>query len=392
MSVTALRDARGAILGYLLIGTDNTARKQAEEAIRASEEQFRLLVAGVIDYAILMLGPRGEIVSWNAGAQRMKGYQTDEIMGQHFSRFYPPEDVQSGKPEHALKVAAAEGQFEDEGWRVRKDGTRFWANVVITAISDEMGTVRGFSKVTRELTDRKQLEAANKELEAFSYSVSHDLRAPLRAMDGFSRILLEEYASGLSEEAQRYLHLISTNALRMGHLVDDLLTFSRLSRQALKKQFVSPDSIVHQCLDELHAEQDGRRVEISIGELPTCQGDPALLKQVWFNLLANAIKYTRKREVAQIEVGARVDPQAPDVSIYFVRDNGVGFEMQYAHKLFGVFQRLHRADEYEGTGVGLAIVQRIVQRHGGRAWVEATVDQGATFFFTLEMGAAHEGQ
>jgi light-regulated signal transduction histidine kinase (bacteriophytochrome) len=228
-----------------------------------------------------------------------------------------------------------------------------------------------------------QLEAANKELEAFSYSISHDLRAPLRAMDGFSRILVEEYAAQLPSEAQRFLGLVRGNAQQMGHLIEDLLAFSRLSRLPLNKQSVAPIEIVNQVLSEMKAEHNGRNVEVKIGDLPACQADPALLRQVWVNLLSNAYKFTQKKESAQIQIGSE---RHENECIYFIKDNGVGFDMQYANKLFGVFQRLHRAEEYEGTGVGLAIVQRIVHRHGGRAWAEAEVDKGASFFFTLEGG------
>jgi signal transduction histidine kinase len=225
-----------------------------------------------------------------------------------------------------------------------------------------------------------ELEAANKELEAFSYSVSHDLRAPLRAIDGFSRILLKEHVPQLTPEAKRYLQLVSDNTQQMGHLIDDLLAFSRLSQQPLNKQTVMTADLVSQCLENLRAEQEGRRVEMAIGDLPSCQADLSLIKQVWTNLLSNALKYTRQREVAHIEIGCKDDGGQ---RIYYVRDNGVGFDMKYADKLFGVFQRLHRAEDYEGTGVGLAIVQRIVHRHGGRVWAEAEVDKGATFYFTI---------
>jgi PAS domain S-box-containing protein len=374
---------------------DITERKRAEELLRASEERFHLLVERIEDYAIFMLDADGRVATWNAGAERIKGYTADEIIGQHFSRFFPSEDIQRGKPVHELKVAAAEGRLEDEGWRVRKDGSRFWANVVITAIRDKAGTLRGFSRVTRDLTERKQaeeegkksneqLEAANKELEAFSYSVSHDLRAPLRAIDGFSRILLEDHMAHLPADAQRYLHGVRNNSQQMGRLIDDLLTFARLSRQPLLKQLVRPADLIRQCMDELHAEQQDRRVKIAIGDLPACQADPALLKQVWLNLISNAFKYTRKQVVAVIEVGSREQAGA---CAFFVKDNGVGFDMRYADKLFGVFQRLHRSEDYAGTGVGLAIVQRIIHRHGGRVWAEAAVDHGATFYFTLQ-GAA----
>ena len=374
---------------------DITDRKRAEALLRASEERFHLLVERIEDYAIFMLDADGRVATWHEGAERIKGYTADEIIGQHFSRFFPSEDIQRGKPMHELKVAAAEGRSEDEGWRVRKDGSQFWANVVITAIRDKTGTLHGFSKVTRDLTEHKQaeekvkkfneqLEAANKELDAFSYSVAHDLRSPLRAIDGFSRILLEDHIAHLPADAQRYLHAVRNNSQRMGRLIDDLLTFARLSRQPLRKQLVRPTDLARQCVDELHAELRDRRVEIAISDLPACQADPALLKQVWLNLISNALKYTRKQEMAVIAVGCQEQDGA---TAYFVRDNGVGFDMRYADKLFGVFQRLHRSEDYAGTGVGLAIVQRIIHRHGGRVWAEAAVDHGATFYFTLQ-GAA----
>lgn len=226
----------------------------------------------------------------------------------------------------------------------------------------------------------KELEAANQELESFSYSVSHDLRSPLRCIQGFSRILLEEHAAELSPEVQEYLHDINRNAVRMGHLIDDLLAFSRLSRQELTTREVSPVQIVNLALEELLTERQDRNVEVVVGDLPTCQADPALLKQVWINLLANALKYSWKRDAARIEVGSRLQGEE---CVYFVRDNGVGFDMKYAGKLFGVFQRMHATTDYEGTGVGLAIVQRIVHRHGGRIWAEAALGEGATFSFTI---------
>ena len=371
---------------------DITERKQAEELLRASEERFHLMVKSVEDYAIFMLDAEGRVATWNAGAERIKGYRADEIIGRHFSCFYTPVDVQAKNPEQLLQEAVSRGRCEDKGWRVRKDGSAFWADVVLTALRDQHGTLLGFTKVTRDITERTRLEqeiqqhsvaleAANKELDAFSYSVAHDLRAPLRAIDGFSRILLEDHAPTLAPEAQHYLNVVRRNSQRMGLLIDDLLAFSRLSRQPLNKQLVRPADLVRQCVDELRAEQQGRRVEIAIGDLPACQADPALLKHVWMNLMANALKYTRKQEVAVIEVGSREQSGA---CVYFVKDNGVGFDMQYADKLFGVFQRLHRPEDYEGTGVGLAIVQRVIHRHSGRVWAEAAVNQGATFYFTFE--------
>lgn len=243
--------------------------------------------------------------------------------------------------------------------------------------------------VEQLLQQNVALEEAVQELEAFSYSVSHDLRAPLRAMDGFSRILAEEHGANLSSEAQRYLRLVRDNAQQMGHLVDDLLAFSRLSRQPLTREWVDPARVARQALAERRDELEGRRLKISIGELPACWADPALLKQVVANLLGNALKFTRGREAAEIQVGCSQDGAG---SVYFVRDNGAGFDMRYADKLFGVFQRLHRAEEYEGTGVGLAIVQRIVHRHGGRVWAEGEVGRGATFSFTIGGDGAGGGR
>ncbi len=225
-----------------------------------------------------------------------------------------------------------------------------------------------------------ELEAANKELEAFSYSVSHDLRAPLRAIDGFSEILLRDYAAQLPEPAQRLLRIVYGSAQKMGQLIEDLLNFSRLSRQSLSKRPVHFAGLLQQVLDELQQQRQGRQVEIRIGQLPDCVGDPALLKQVLVNLLSNALKFTRQREQALIEVGCQ---DQSNERVYFVRDNGAGFEMDYAEKLFGVFQRLHRAEEFEGTGIGLSIVQRVIHRHGGRTWAQGKVDEGATFYFSL---------
>lgn len=256
-----------------------------------------------------------------------------------------------------------------------------FAYLVLYVISERRRVNEEMKRLNEDLKHRAfDLEAANKDLEAFSYSVSHDLRASLRAMDGFSRILMEKHGAEMSPDAQRYQNLIRDNAKQMGRLIDDLLSFSRLSRQQLKTHPIAVAEIVREALKDLAHEQATGHFQISVKDLPSCQADPSLLRQVFVNLLSNAIKFTRQRTGAQIEVGCLTNNGVP---VYFVKDNGVGFDMKYSDKLFGVFQRLHRAEDYEGTGVGLAIVQRIVHRHGGRVWADAQVDKGATFYFTL---------
>jgi signal transduction histidine kinase len=230
-------------------------------------------------------------------------------------------------------------------------------------------------------------DAAIKELDAFAYSVSHDLRAPLRGMDAFSQILQKSHKANMDEDALHCLQMIRDNAQQMGRLIDDLLAFSRLSQQPLRKERVDQEALVRAVLQSLLAEQKDRQINIAIGELPEAEADPRLLRQVWINLIANALKYSKSRDTAVIRVGSETQDGAP---VYYVQDNGVGFDMRYAHKLFGVFQRLHRAEDYEGTGVGLAIVQRIIARHGGRIWTQAAKNQGATFYFTLQGAQDHD--
>jgi light-regulated signal transduction histidine kinase (bacteriophytochrome) len=225
-----------------------------------------------------------------------------------------------------------------------------------------------------------QLEEANKELESFSYSVSHDLRAPVRAISGFSKLLAEQHAQQLDDEARRKLTIVRSEAARMGTLIDDLLAFSRLGRQSLQMRTVDMEELVRMNFQTLSAQYPGDRVQLRLESLPQGMGDRNLLAQVWVNLLSNALKFSSKRESPAIEVNAIADEHE---HIYFVRDNGAGFDPRYTAKLFGVFQRLHDAADFAGTGVGLALVHRIVTRHGGRVWADGKPDAGATFYFTL---------
>jgi len=385
---------------------DMTQHKTILEALRQSEERFRLLVSGIKDYAIIMLDSDGRVISWNAGAERIKGYCANEIIGRHFSKFYPPEDVKQGKTNYLLRVAAEQGRSEDEGWRARKDSSTVWASVSITALHDETGRLRGFGKVTRDITDRRQIEqdlarqrielarsnadltSANKELEAYSYSIAHDLRAPLRHIDGFGKVLAEHLGDTLDNEGKRYLETIQASSRKMGEMVDDLLNLARVSRKELILQATGLSPLLDEVVKELKSDVQDRDIEWRIAPLPFVDCDSALIKQVFVNLLSNAIKFTRAREHAIIEIG---QTNAIDQPAIFVMDNGVGFSMKHSNKLFGVFQRLHRQEDFEGTGVGLATVQRIIQKHGGRIWADAELNKGATFYFTLDTPGPNEG-
>jgi len=386
------------LTAILALNSETSERSRAENALRKSQTRTKMLADSIPDYAILMLDIEGRVLSWSPGARKILGYKQEEVLGQSYSRFFPPGDASAGVPNQELEKVTVNGRVETEGWRVRKDGSRFWSNSVMVAIRDDEGQLQGFSKVMRDVTEQKaaqekieklnqdleqrasDLEAANKELEAFTYSVSHDLRAPLRHIDGFSQLLVDEHGPQLPAEVRRYLDRIQNGARQMGQLVDELLNLSRIGRREIGLQVTGLDSVVGQVVSELKMEIDGRKVDWKIASLPYVECDPTLMRQVFANLLSNAVKYTRPRDPAIIEVGTVQENGAPAI---FVRDNGVGFSMKYADKLFGVFQRLHRAEDFEGTGIGLATVQRIIHKHGGRIWAEAELDKGATFYFTL---------
>lgn len=252
--------------------------------------------------------------------------------------------------------------------------------------SQRKHAAEAIEKLNEALAHRtEQLEAMNRDLESFAYSVSHDLRVPLRAIDGYSQLLLKKYPDKLDDEGKRYLNVLRDNAKRMGKLIDDILTFSRMGRLEISAEEIDMTKLAATVLEELLSTAE-HLPRMDLMPLPPCRGDQAMLRQIWENLLSNALKFTRPKSTALIEIGAQIDNGE---HIYFVKDNGVGFDMQYAHKLFGVFQRLHGVDEFEGTGIGLAIVKRIVTRHGGRVWAEGKVGEGAKFYFALPQQVAH---
>lgn len=417
-SAVQVRDARGEVYGSIGILQDITERKQAEAEIlklNAELEQqveartqelevsrdrlaqaLRLANMAYWEYdipqGILRLNDQFYDVLRTSAAQA-GGYEM--TFEQYLQRFVHPEDIplvrnrkRTDRPPSELGLYAG-NQYE---YRVLcGDGTVQYAVVDYQVIYNEQQEPVLAYGYHMDITQRKQaemalaqrsqqLESANRELEAFAYTISHDLRAPLRAVQGYARVLAEDYAAQLSPEARQALDRISHSALRMSALIDDLLEFSRLGRQPLNRQWVQPNRILEQALSDLSPEYESRPVQFEIQELPACQADPALLHLVFENLLSNALKYSRQRNPALIAVGSL---KRNGQTVYFVRDNGIGFDMKYAEKIFGVFQRLHSDEEYEGTGIGLATVQRIVQRHGGEVWVEAQVDRGATFYFTL---------
>lgn len=432
--VLPLKSAEGQVLRWFGTNTDISELKAAEQRLaaqaqelsrqaeelqrseRALVEQGRTLqsVLDNISDGLVAADTQGKFVLWNPAAEKILGKPKEEVPPEEWSRHYGlylPDRTTLFPLEKLPLARAMRGQHCSAEIFMRRgdSGQEVWLDVTGSPLRDAEGEVCGAVVAFRDVTHRvqalqeirrlntslergvrertAQLEAANQELESFTYSVSHDLRAPLRQISGFVTILAEDFGAGLAPEAQRYLGLISTGAQNMGQLITEMLNLSRLERQSLQRTRVSLNSLVEQTVALLRPETEGRQVQWKIAALSACDCDPVLTRQIFQNLISNALKYSRKKEVAVIEIG---QVEHENGAAIFVRDNGAGFEMKYADKLFGTFQRLHKKEDFEGLGIGLATVARIVRKHGGKVWAEAAPERGATFYFTLQASAAGE--
>jgi len=388
-----------SIVGTIL---DITERKQVEEALRESEDKFKY----VFDHSVIgksLTFPSGEI-HVNKAFCDMLGYSQDELENTKWQDISSPQDIEVTQSHLNMLLSGEKDSVRFVKRYIHKNGSVIWTDVgtalrrdadrkplyfmtAINNITEMKKAEEALHNLNEELEQRvadrtESLQAANKELEAFSYSVSHDLRAPLRSVHGFTKILLEDYESTLDEEGKRICGIISSSATQMGALIDDLLSFSRIGRSNMHPSEIDMKKMARLIFEGMTSPTERERIKLNIGKLYRAFGDVTLFGQVWTNLISNAIKYTSKNDVSEINIGSKADGK---MITYFIKDNGVGFDMQYAHKLFGVFQRLHSEAEFEGNGVGLAIIQRIILKHGGKVWAEGKVGKGATFYFSLPL-------
>jgi PAS domain S-box-containing protein len=382
---------------------DITERKRTEDQLKASFKEIGDLKFALDEHAIVAItDPQGKITYVNDKFCAISKFSREELLGQDHrlinSSYHPKDFIRE------LWTTITHGKvWKGEIKNKAKDGSFYWVDTTIVPFLNEQGQPRQYVDIRADITERKaaeenvrqlnveleqrvvertaQLQTANEELQAFSYSVSHDLRAPLRHVVGFVELLQQDAGPALSENSLRHLTTISQAAKRMGDLIDDLLAFSRIGRAALQKTDVNLDELVRETLGDFQAETKGRNIVWKIHALPPVRADRALLRMLLVNLISNAVKFTGARAEAKIEIGCA--PNGTGETVIFIRDNGAGFDPQYTEKLFGVFQRLHSQAEFEGTGIGLANVQRIIQRHGGRAWAEGVIDGGATFYFSI---------
>ncbi|WP_342306200.1 PAS domain S-box protein [Methanolobus sp. ZRKC5] len=386
---------------------DITERKLAADKLRESEERFRATFEQAA-VGVCQCNMDGGFIQVNQRLCDIIGYDSQELLEMNFSDISYPEDLQKELPYVEEVLAGEINDYSMEKRYICRDGRTVWVNLAVTMVHSPDGKPLYFIGMIEDIDKRKQaeeeirklnaeleqrvvertfqLEEANKELEAFAYSVSHDLRAPLRAIDGFSKIIMEDYEDQFDEEGERLFNVIRTNTQKMDKLITDLLALSKIGRNEINHVAIDMNAMVKSVFNDLVASENEKSFVFTVSDLPVCFADPTLIKQLWINLLSNAVKYSMHREENIIDVGTYTED---GMNVYYVRDNGVGFDPRYSHKLFGIFQRLHNEKEFEGTGVGLAIVQRIVGRHGGKVWAEGKVNEGATFYFSLPIGEDH---
>jgi len=402
--ITALRSPSGELVGFAKVTRDLTTRRRAEDELRASEERFRVLVHSVKDYGIFMLDPSGRVVSWNEGARRIKGYEAEEILGQHFSTFYPPEVAASGHPDHELQIARREGRYEEEGWRVRKDGTRFWANVIITALFGEHGNLIGFAKVTRDLTERRlaqqrevddarrlaEAEASNRAKTGFLAAMSHELRTPLNAIAGYAQLMQEGVGGDVSDQHHDYLTRIRNSQQHLLGIVNDLLNYSKLEAGGVtyEREHIFAHEILEGVLAMVAPQIERKQLRLTRGDCSPDVGaiaDRLKVEQVVLNLLSNAVKFTPEGGTITVFCGRH--DQTVTIA---VRDTGPGIPEDMLEAIFDPFVQLGRTltSKHEGAGLGLAISRDLARAMDGDVNVRSIEGEGAEFTLTLPAARA----
>lgn len=398
--------------GIICMIRDLTKEKSLESELRKSEETYRLMVARVKDYAIFLIDPSGHIMTWNEGAKQTKGYSEEEIIGKHFSVFYTKKDLEDGKPARELIIATQTGKYEEEGWRVKKDGSVFWANIVLTAVFNHEKKLIGFAKVTRDLSERKESERelkhsrdqyrkltaelrkineelsyTNRELEQFTSIVSHDLQEPVRTVKSFLQLIQMKLETREYDNLVIYVNKAIEASNRMREMIQNLLSYSQLTKEEITERSIDVRELISLSLQNLKAAIDVAKAEIIIEtEIETIQGDPVQLVQLIQNLVSNALKFTNQPSPS-IRINCKMENQHVKFS---VTDNGIGIDRSDSEKIFEIFRRLHTKTEYPGTGIGLAICKKIVDRHKGRIWPESEPGKGTTFHFTLHEEMSEE--
>jgi PAS domain S-box-containing protein len=406
VTITALHDDQNNVIGYCKVTRDLTDKKEADDRLRMSEERYHRMIAEVQDYAIILLSPEGIIENWNAGAENIKGYKASEIIGKSFEIFYTPGDRSDGLPGRLLNEAKLNGKAAHQGWRIRKDGTKFWGSITITALHSKNNTIIGFSKVTRDLTQQKiaedkmiaytsELEIQKSELEQFAYVASHDLQEPLRKIQTFSELIRDNIDD--KDFVDRYFKKLDISAIRMSELIKSLLNYSHLTNPSEELAMTEVDLnevIADTKLDfELLITEKDSKIEIE--SLPTVKGNATQLGQVFSNLVSNALKFSKASPIIKLSskiVRRDQIAEAPktlnnkNYHQVIIEDNGIGFEEEYSKLIFTLFQRLNGKHEFSGTGIGLALCKKIMDNHKGHITATSKLGEGSTFnvYFPIE--------